>query len=292
MRACGQASSFSSFAADGKILSPPRGTILAMRSTGFQFNERDAEIVHYVYQLRVATLDHLSALTNRSQKTLERRVPKLRDERYLVRLKPRPHKGLYVVGPEGVSALIESGYAPIDLAEKRRRQTEWKDLMIPHTLLLASVHTKLLLLSRHSPITLDNWQHDEPGMWDSVETPHQGKLPVRPDAYFVLRDTKTAAGNRRLHFFLEADVGTMSHTRIAKKIAAYAAYHQQQRHVAKFGIDYFHVAIVTQTKARAENLQAALHPAMSSAQRRAYHFVSLDELTLDALLGGSEKIAA
>jgi len=262
-----------------------------MRSTGFQFNERDAEIVHYVYQLRVATLDHLAALTNRSQKTLERRVPKLRDERYLVRLKPRPHKGLYVVGPEGASSLIEGGYAAQDLADKRRRETEWKDLMIPHALLVASIHTKLLLLSRHSPITLDNWQHDDRGMWDSVLTPHHGKLPVRPDAYFVLRDTKTPAGNHRLHFFLEADVGTMSHTRIAQKIAAYAAYHQQQHHVAKFGIDHFQVAIVTQAKARAENLRAELHPAMSTAQRRAYHFVSLDELTLDALIGG-RKIAA
>jgi N12 class adenine-specific DNA methylase len=58
-------------------------------TSGFQFTERDAEIVNYVYQLRVATLDHLAALTNRSYKTLERRVPKLRDERYLRR--PKDH---------------------------------------------------------------------------------------------------------------------------------------------------------------------------------------------------------
>src|SRR5579862_2591894 len=113
-----------------------------MSTIGFQFNERDAEIVHYVHQLRVATLDHLSTLTNRSKKTLERRLPKLRAERYLVRLKPRPYKGLYVLGPEGVSALIESGYAPEELASKRRRETEWKDLMIPHALLVASIHAK------------------------------------------------------------------------------------------------------------------------------------------------------
>ena len=36
-------------------------------TTGFQFTERDAEIIHYVYKLRVATIDHLAALTNRSQ---------------------------------------------------------------------------------------------------------------------------------------------------------------------------------------------------------------------------------
>jgi hypothetical protein len=258
-----------------------------MSSTGFQFNERDAEIVHYVYQLRVATLDHLATLTNRSHKALERRLPKLRDERYLVCLKPRPHKALYVIGPESVPVLVEGGYAPHELVEKRRRETEWKDLMIPHALLVSSIHTKLLLLSRHGSITLEQWQHDEPRLWDSVETPNHGKVPIRPDAYFILRDSGRPASKNQLPFFLEADVGTMSHTRIAQKIKAYAAYHQKQHHVAKFGIPYFHVAVVTETKARAHNLQTELYPPMSTAQRRAYHFVSLEDLSAETLTADS-----
>src|ERR1035438_10791266 len=151
-----------------------------MPSTGFQFTERDKEIVNYVYQLRVATLDHLAALTGRSYKTLERRVPNPRDERYLRRLKPRPHKGLYVLGSAGVPVLIEGGYAPDELAEKRRRENEWKDLTIPHALLVASIHTKLLLLSRHNPIKLAFWQHEHTAIQDSVQTPRDGKLPIRP----------------------------------------------------------------------------------------------------------------
>jgi Replication-relaxation len=256
-------------------------------TAGFQFNERDAEIVHYVYQLRVATLDHLSALTNRSYKTLERRVPKLRNEKYLRRLKPQPHKGLYVIGSEGVPVLIRGGYAPDELAGKRLRENEWKDPT--HVLLVASIHTKLLLLSRHSPIKLAVWQHEHPNLWDSVKTPHDGKLPIRPDAYFILQHTGRPGGKNKSHFFLEADTGTMSHTRIALKIKAYAAYHQQQRHVAKFGMNYFQVAIVTNTRARAENLKAELHRGMSTAQQRAYHFISLEDLTLDALLEASER---
>jgi hypothetical protein len=257
-----------------------------MSSTGFQFNERDAEIVHYVYQLRVATIDHLAALANRSRKALERRLPKLREQRYLTRLKPRPSKGLYILGPEAAQVLIEGGYAPDDFAERRRREREWKDLFIPHALLAASIHAKLLLLSRESPMKLVEWQHDQPKFWDSVETP-EGKLPIQPDAYFVLGIVGWPAERNAQHFFLEADVGTMSHKKIALKIEAYAAYHHQQRHVARFGMNHFHVAIVTQTKARAENLREEIHPAMSAAQRRAYHFTSLEDLTLDALLGGT-----
>lgn len=263
-----------------------------MRSTGFQFNERDLEIVHHAHQLRIATIDHLSALTNRSQKALERRLPKLRDARYLKRLRPRPHKGLYVLGSQGMSALIEGGLASDEFADRRQRQAEWKDLYIPHALLVASIHMKLLLLSRHGSAKLVDWQHDQPRLWDSVETASDGKLPVQPDAYFTLSCGRQCPDKDEPHFFLEADLGTMSHRRIAKKITAYAAYHQQQRHVAKFGISYFQVAIVTQTKTRAKNLRAEFHPAMSTAQRRAYHFIPLEDLTLELLLAVTTDRAA
>ena len=185
-----------------------------------------------------------------------------------------------------MNVLVRGGYAPHDLADKRRREPEWKDLTIPHALFAASIHTKLLLLSRRSPIKLAHWQHDSPELWDTVETSRDGKLPVRPDAYFVLQHTDRPGGKNKLHFFLEADVGTMSHKRIESKVKAYAAYHEQQRHVAKFGMNYFQVAIVTQTIARAENLKAELHPTMSAAQRRAYHIIPFEEFTLDALLTG------
>jgi hypothetical protein len=95
---------------------------------------------------------------------------------------------------------------------------------------------------------------------------------------------RRASGKNLSHFFMEADVGTMSHTRIALKIKAYAAYHQQQRHVAKHGVSHFQVVTVTQTRARAENLRKELHPTMSAAQRRAYGFIALEDLTLNALV--------
>jgi hypothetical protein len=269
---------------------PPSKRTTMPSTAGFQFTERDAEIVNYVYQLRVATLDHLAALTNRSYKTLERRVPKLRDERYLRCLKPRPRKGLYVIGSESVPVLIKGGYAPDELAVRRRRENEWKDLMIPHSLLIASIHAKLLLLSRHSPINLTLWQHEDSLLQDTVQTPSDGKLPVRPDAYFILQHTGRPAGRNKEHFFLEADTGTMSHTRIALKIKAYAAYHQQQRHVAKFGMNYFQVAIITNTRARAQNLKKDLHSGMSVAQQRAYHFASLEDLTIETLAAGRESL--
>ncbi len=138
---------------------------------------------------------------------------------------------------------------------------------------------------------LAEWQHERLAIQDSVQT-REGKLPIRPDAYFVLQHTERPAGKNKLHFFLEADTGTMAHARIALKIKAYAAYHQQQRHVAKFGMHYFQVAIITETRTRAENLKAELHQGMSAAQQRAYHFIPFDDLTLDVLTAGIEKPAS
>jgi hypothetical protein len=184
-----------------------------MSSTAFQFNERDAEIVHYVYQLHVATLDHLVALTKRSKKALERRIPKLRDRRYLVRLKPRPHKGLYVIGPEGVPLLIQRGYGFAGSGGQEAQRKGVERAYDSARGICTSIHAKHLLLSRHDPLKLIHFQHDEPSLWDSVDTPTHGKLPIRPDAHFVLRGGKGSAANENCHFFLEADVGTMSHTR-------------------------------------------------------------------------------
>jgi hypothetical protein len=77
----------------------------------------------------------------------------------------------------------------------------------------------------------------------------------------------------------------MSHRRTALKTKAYVAYHREQRHVGKFGIDSFRVAIVTQTSARAQNLETEIHATMSTAQRRAYPIVALEELTPARLIG-------
>jgi len=49
---------------------------------------------------------------------------------------------------------------------------------------------------------------------------------------------------------------------------------------------------VTHTVARAENLKQEFHPAMSAAQRRAYHFIPLEQITLEALLAGVERSPA
>jgi hypothetical protein len=261
---------------------------------GFQLQDRDIELLHSVHQLRIATIDHLAALSGRSVRALWGRLLKLKERRYLASVARFMQKQVYAIGSEGTPVLIEHGYAPRDLAAKRLRHHELTELGIRHSLFIADVHTRMLLLTRSGPIKLDHW-HEGSALWDSVI---RGKddpaIPIRPDAYFILKHTGRPEGRNRFHVFLEADRSTMSHERIATKIDGYVAYHEQQRHADKYpGMKSFLVAIVTQTRERAEELRRDLHPLIPhAAWRDAYLFVPFEDLTLASLLPKAAANAA
>jgi hypothetical protein len=262
-------------------------------SNGFQLQDRDIELLHCVYQLRIATIDHLAALSGRSVRALWGRLLKLKERRYLASVGRFMQKQVYAIGSEGVPVLIEHGYAPRDLVEKRLRHHELTEIGIRHSLFVADIHARVLLLTRGGPITLPHWQEGS-ALWDSVvPAKDDPAIPVRPDAYFVLRHAGRPEGKNKFHVFLEADRSTMSHERMAAKIAAYLAYYEQERHRRKYpGMQAFLVATVTETRQRAEELRKDLHPLIPRAARDAYLFMPFGELTLSSLLPKAATIAA
>jgi hypothetical protein len=74
---------------------------------------------NYAFELRLATIDHFAALSGRSVRALWNRLLKLREHRYLASAARFMQKQVYGIGSEGVPVLIEHGYAPPELAEKR-----------------------------------------------------------------------------------------------------------------------------------------------------------------------------
>lgn len=253
-------------------------------ASGFQLIESDIAILNHAFQLRVATIELLSQLSERSYKNTHKRVQKLAERKYLATLTQRPEKHLYAIGPESVPVLIDRGYAPQDLADKRLRHYELKQLGMKHFLHVATIHTRLILLTRPGPIELAHWQ-EGPTLWDH-STVDGRELPVRPDAWFTLRHTGRPEGRNKAHYFLEADRSTMAHSRMELKVKAYRAYHEQQRYALKYpGMETFWVATVTETRGRAKELQQDLHELLPTAKaRRAYLFIPIEDLTLDALL--------
>jgi hypothetical protein len=277
-------------------LSTPRlaiTTITMPAKNGFQLQDRDIELLHAVYQLRIATIDHLAALTGRSVRALWGRLLKLKERRYLASVARFTQKHVYAIGSEGIPVLIEHGYAAPEFREKRLRHHELTEIGIRHSLFIADIHTRMLLLTRSSSLALAHWAEGSV-LWDSVvarkDTP---AIPVRPDAYFILKHAERPEGKNKFHIFLEADRSTMSHERMASKITGYVSYHEQHRHPKKYpGMRTFMVATVTETRRRAEELRKDLHPLIPHAGwREAYLFVSFEDLTLSTLLPKAAAIS-
>jgi len=134
---------------------------------GFQLQDRDIELLHFVQQLRIATIDHLAALSGRSVRALWGRLHKLRERRYLASVARFMQKQVYAVGSVGVRVMIEQGYAPANLKEKRIRHNELTEIGIRHSLFVADIHARILLSTRTGPIKLADWQEGSV-LWDSV----------------------------------------------------------------------------------------------------------------------------
>jgi hypothetical protein len=251
---------------------------------GFQLQDRDIDLLNYAFQLRIATVDHLSSLCGRSVRALWGRLHKLKERRYLASVARFMQKHVYAVGPLGVPALIKHGYAPADLAEKRLRHNERSEIGIRHSLFVADIHTRILLLTRYGPTKLSQWVEGQT-LWDTVQVDRETVVPIRPDSYFVLKDSELPEGKNTVHVFLEADRSTMAHTRMIAKIRGYLAYYGLRRHTKKYpSMQSFIVATVTQTTSRADELRRDLHQLIPRAARPAYQFIAFEDLTLEGLM--------
>lgn len=258
---------------------------------GFELQNADIDLVHFVHRLRAATLhDHLVPLSGRSEKALRARLLKLAERRYLSSVARFLQQHVYVLGPEAIPVLIEAGFASDAIAERRVRDRELKPTTMSHLLFVSDILTKLFIEERKSRIKILDHQHDGPALWDHATVPddqgNEVSLPVRPDLKLTLKDTAQPEGRNVADFFVEADRGTMSGARMEQKIRAYLAYYRERRYVKKYpGMKMFQVLTITESRSRARYLETHLAPILPTGPaRRAYHFIPNEDLTLEALL--------
>lgn len=259
---------------------------------GFQLTGNDIELLKQVYAHRLLQIDHLIALTERPHKRLHRRILKLLERGYLARIILPNEKHIYTIGRAAVPALVEQGIAPKEMIDFRMRHHELKELFLRHILLVVEIHATLELATRNSHIKLVAWKEGQE-LFDSVKLKEQGKerkLPVRPDGFFTLEDTTRPPGQNRVHFFLEADRSTTTHTRFQEKLKAYWQYFQTSGHEKKYGIKTFRVVTVTLTEERAANLCKAAEEVLPQQAKKFYLFSSLHHVSLSKPLSILEDI--
>jgi hypothetical protein len=170
-----------------------------------------------------------------------------------------------------------------EILTQRLRTHELKELFLKHEMMIVDIHVMLTLAGRAADLQPCTWQEGRE-LYDSVTvTDHDGihKLPIRPDAFFSIEDSRRTTGINRAHFFLEADRSTATQTRFKDKIHAYWHYLKQGLHAKKFGIKNFRVVTVTITPERATNLFALAASMLPERARKYYFFTSIKSLSLE-----------
>jgi hypothetical protein len=254
----------------------------------FLLVDGDMTILKAVYEFRFLRREHLSALTGRPAKRLHRRLLGLVENGYLLVTRLPQQKHIYSLGRAGVTALITEGVIKDESAFRRIRTSELKELFLKHEMMIVDHHVRLQLAGRVGELHLVHWEEGR-GLFDAVMIADRHglvKLPVRPDAFFTLEDTRRDEGQNRFHFFLEIDRSTMPHAAFREKIRAYRHYREQGLHAKKMGIKSFRVLTVTLTATRARNLCDLAGAMLPEGSRKHFLFTAMDNYSL----GGPNRI--
>jgi hypothetical protein len=249
---------------------------------GFAFAKGDLAILRAVHEYRFLRREHLSLLTGRDPKRLHRRLLKLVQDGYLATTRLPQQKHIYSLGRAGIVALVTEGVIKDETAFKRIRTSELKELFLKHEMMIVDQHVMLRLAEAAGEVRLVHWEEGR-GLFDSViVVDRQGflKLPIRPDAFFTIEDTRRDDGKNRFHFFLEIDRSTMPHTAYREKLRAYRHYREQGLHAKKLGIKSFRVLTVTLTGARARNLRDLAGVMLPEGARKHFLFTAADNYSL------------
>jgi Replication-relaxation len=250
----------------------------AASSRGFVMTKDDIDILGLVLDHRFLRRDHLSTLTGRHAKRLHRRLSRLEEHGYLTSIRLPQQKFIYGLGRCGVETLVGQGRAPEAMLDERLRTHELSELFLKHEMMIVDIHVRLSAAPKDGPVCLAGWRegielHDTVV---AVDARGSSKLPVRPDAFFTLLDSRRLEGANRANYALEADRSTTTQTRFQEKLRAYWAYIEQGRHEKRFGVKGFRVLTVTLTEARAKNLMALATTVVPEKARKYFLFTPLD----------------
>jgi DNA-binding Lrp family transcriptional regulator len=221
--------------------------------------ERDRDIIRLIHRHRFLRSDQIAALMGGSPQQLLRRLNLLYHHGYLER--PRAQLQYYErggsksiaygLGNKGGTCLKNEFGIAVHHDSWDEKNHVIGRVYLEHALLVANVMVAIELACRKRGIRLlyENqlaFQTErQPFQW-KVKVNDGQKLGVIPDRVFALEFPDSSGQSQRVHFFLEADRGTMpvvrrtlSQTSFYRKLLAYEATWTQNIHRRHLGI---HVA--------------------------------------------------
>jgi hypothetical protein len=241
------------------------------------------EIVHAVYSHRFLTLPQISTLFQRDPRTTELILSRLVKAGYLAGVK-RPvldsetSDTVYALDQRGANLVATR----LGLDRGRVRWRKYHNYVglpyVEHRLAVNDVRIAFTVSAGRLGYTIEGWWY-EFLIKEDIDDPDEKAPPLvlRPDAY-----ARLLVGPRRLHLFLEVDMGTESHTRFAAKIRRYLAYKESGMFRFRDGGRAFRVLVVAPTLTRAGALRRVTE---ADGGKRMFWFASQEDIA-------TERIAA
>ena len=162
---------------------------------------------------------------------------------------------VYALGPKGADLLASRSGVDRASFEWNPKTSQVGYDALSHRLAINQFRVAFQLICQSPGFVLMEWIDD-----GSFRTPAwQDKVPARknkgrlvrnyPDGYFAL-----GIHGRKAHFFLEVDMGTMTHKRWQDKIEAYLAFRDSGLAEAHYGTRNFRLLTLTSSQRRCDGL--------------------------------------
>lgn len=260
----------------------PRFTRDPDAAGSFQFTKRDLEILRHAAEHRFIKSEWLIKLVGGSKQQVLRRLHLLYHHGYLDR--PRAqldyyHEGgsrsmVYGLASRGAGRLRRDLNMPFERMDWTTRSKRVGRLFLEHTLMVSDFMASLeiecltrdgvrLIYGDDLPKPDGRDHHREPFRW-TVDLPGKRRVGVVPDKVFALDTTRADGVVTRMHYFLEADRGTMPIERrdlrqscVLRKLRAYEATHTSARHRHWLSARQFRVLMLIAGDERREHVRAA-----------------------------------
>ncbi|MBN1930745.1 MAG: replication-relaxation family protein [Desulfobacterales bacterium] len=212
-----------------------------------------AGLINTLFEYRFFRTDHLTALIDGDRMSLEKRLRKLWEHRFLERsflpLYPEPatRPAIYSLDYRGANLLVkEKGIEPGlmgHVLKHNKSSTAYVELQ----LLFSNFRAVLALVLRNKGwAKIKFWRQDNE-IRDRVEVKlPNGKTkhwPIAPDGFFCIEGE-----HGKMYRFIEADRYTMDNRRFLNKMRAYYHWWEGGKHTEKFGIKNFRVLTITHNK--------------------------------------------
>jgi hypothetical protein len=255
-----------------------------------RLTERDIAVIEAVNRFRVLKQEQLQALFFGSKATAQFRLEKLYDHGYLERkflpvmLGQGRSPTLYVLDRKGAELLrVERGYDDLVWYSTSK---DLKTEFLEHTIAINDVMVAISVACNRLGFTLEQWhgENDLKASYDHVIIKGAGgkreRVPVLPDSYFTI-----VAYERRNHFFLELDRGTMATSRFKTKVQAYLAYHESGGYEKRYGTKSLRVLTVIAGSSSGEKRLVNLKTTTESVGgKRRFWFVTASNLKAETVL--------